>query len=285
MFNFFPNKLILLIGVIGLLIIVYFTDFDISILGLFLDQKFWIYAVVGFCAQMIDGALGMAYGVSSTTFLLSAGVSPAIASASVHIAEIFTSGVSGLMHHKLGNVNKKLFRRLVLPGVIGGIFGAYLSTIIDGKWLTPYIASYLLIMGFVIIFKAFKKKVLNPKPKRLFPLALFGGFADAIGGGGWGPIVNSTLLSSGWTPRYAIGSVNLAEFFVAFFTALSFIVFLGLHNWENLSGMATIIAGLIFGGVFAAPFAALLCKKLKAKTLMIIVGLLIITLSAKTLFF
>ncbi|MEX0595297.1 MAG: sulfite exporter TauE/SafE family protein, partial [Candidatus Paceibacterota bacterium] len=204
--------------------------------------------------------------------------------ASVHIAEIFTSGVSGLDHHRLGNVNKKLFRNLVVPGVIGGILGAWLSSLIDGKLLTPYIAGYLLLMGVVILLKAFKPKNNKPKKRKLFPLALFGGFADAIGGGGWGPIVNSTLLSSGHTPRYAIGSVNLAEFFVAFFTALSFIIFLGLSEWNNLKELSSIIAGLIFGGVFAAPFAAIICKKLKAKTLMIVVGLLIIILSAKTLF-
>ncbi len=290
--NSLKLRIVLLVSVI-LLICLYSADQLLlsqailtkltAFFSFFGEKQFWIYAIVGFGAQTIDGALGMAYGVSSTTFLLAAGVGPAEASASVHIAEIFTAGISGFSHHKLGNVNKKLFRRLVFPGVIGGILGAFLSTTVDGKWLTPFIAGYLLIMGFVIIYKAFKNKFSKQKTKRLFPLALFGGFADAIGGGGWGPIVNSTLLSSGWTPRYAIGSVNLAEFYVAFFTALAFSVFLGLNEWENLRGLTTIIAGLIFGGIFAAPFAGYLCKKLKAKTLLLLVGILIILLSTRTL--
>ena len=258
-------------------------EYSLSLLHVFTEKNFWIYAAVGLGAQMIDGALGMAYGVSSTTFLLSAGVPPSAASASVHIAEIFTSGVSGLSHLKFGNVNKKLFQSLLIPGIIGGVFGAFLSTMLDGEMLKPYISGYLLIMGIVIIRKAFKKVEKKSKTTGVVPLALFGGFVDAIGGGGWGPVVTTTLVSSGRDPRYTIGSVNLAEFFIALCTALSFTIFLGMQEWEGIAQLATIIVGLIFGGMFAAPFAAIICRRVKAKTLMIIVGILIIILSMRTL--
>jgi uncharacterized membrane protein YfcA len=154
---------------------------------------------------------------------------------------------------------------------------------LDGELLKPYISGYLLIMGIVIIRKAFKKVEKKKKTKGVAPLALFGGFVDAIGGGGWGPVVTTTLVGSGRDPRYTIGSVNLAEFFIAMFTALSFAIFMGMQEWEGISQLATIILGLVFGGMFAAPFAAVICRKVKAKTLMVIVGCLIIVLSLRTL--
>jgi uncharacterized protein len=254
-----------------------------SILSVFKSTDFWTYAMVGLGAQMIDGALGMAYGVSSTTFLLSAGVGPAAASASVHIAEMFTSGVSGFSHLKFGNVNKKLFRSLLIPGVIGGVVGAFISTTIDGSVLKPYIAGYLLVMGLIILRKAFTKMDKKNKNVPIVPLALFGGFVDAIGGGGWGPVVTTTLVGSGRDPRYTIGSVNFAEFFIAVGTAMSFAIFMGLQEWNDIANLWKIIAGLVFGGLFAAPFAAYLCRKVSAKTLMMIVGFLIILLSMRTL--
>jgi hypothetical protein len=244
--------------------------------GVFTEQLLF-FMLVGFVAQMIDGALGMAYGVSSTSFLLGLGVPPAMASSSVHVAEVFTSGVSGLSHLKLGNVNKKLFRSLVIPGMVGVILGAYILTSIDGKIIKPFIAAYLMVMGIVIIRKAFKKVDAPKEPKRLAVLAVFGGFMDAVGGGGWGPIVASTLISKGHNPRYTIGSVNLAEFFIALAGAGTFIYLIGVDNWQ-------IVAGLIVGGTFAAPFAAYLCKKFKPKTLMIMVGVLIICLSLRTIY-
>lgn len=246
------------------------------VLSVIQGKEFWTYTLVGFLAQMIDGSLGMAYGISSTTFLLTAGVSPAAASASVHMSEVFTSGVSGLTHLKFGNVNKKLFKILLIPGTIGAVLGAYIITNLDGNLIKPYISAYLLVMGIVVIRKAFKKTKKKAKTKGVGILALFGGFVDAVGGGGWGPVVTTTLIGSGRDPRYTIGSVNLAEFFIAFSGAFTFTVLMGFQNW-------VIIAGLIFGGVFAAPFAAYLCRNFKAKTLMVIVGLLIIFLSARTL--
>ncbi len=237
-----------------------------------------MFAGVGFVAQMIDGALGMAYGVSSTTFLLSLGVSPALASASVHTAEIVTSGISGFSHFKFGNVNKSLFKRLVIPGVIGGAIGAYILSSLDVPWLKPVVAFYLLAMGVIIIIKAFthvQKKEEN-EIKGVVPLAVVGGFFDAIGGGGWGPIVTSTLMARGNHPRETIGTVNLAEFFVCIAEVALFILTLTFGLWEA-------VIGLIIGGAIAAPLAALITSKLPHKPLMIIVGLLIVGLQVRTL--
>lgn len=243
--------------------------------GVFTQQLLY-FALVGFAAQIIDGALGMAYGISSTSFLLGLGVPPALASSSVHIAEVFTSGISGLSHLKMGNVNRKLFQGLVLPGALGAILGAYVLTNIDGNVVKPFIAVYLLIMGVVIIRKAFMRAEPGQQTQRLAPLALFGGFIDAVGGGGWGPVVASTLLGKGHNPRFTIGSVNLAEFFIALAGAGTFVALIGTGNWQ-------IIAGLVLGGAFAAPFAAYLCGKFAPKTLMLMVGVLIIGLSIRTL--
>lgn len=240
-------------------------------------SQFWMFVLVGFLAQVIDGALGMAYGVSSTSFLLSIGVPPAAASAGVHMAEVFTTGVSGISHWQLGNVNRKLFLSLIIPGIIGAVTGAYLlAEVVDGDTIKPYIAAYLLIMGVVIIRKAFKRNNGNNHHGKVAPLALLGGFVDAVGGGGWGPVVNSTLIGRGYDVRYSIGTVNTAEFFVALAGAGMFTFLMGL-------GSLPIIIGLILGGVFAAPFAALLVKRIPAKTLMIVVGLLVIGLSLRTI--
>jgi len=240
------------------------------------DADIITFIIVGFVAQMIDGALGMAYGVSSTTFLLSIGIPPAAASASVHTAEIFTSGVSGLVHLRLGNVDKDLFKRLVIPGVLGGVLGAYVLTAVPGKAIKPFIALYLFVMGLVILLKALKKTKEKVRT-RLFPLGAVGGFLDAIGGGGWGPIVTSTLVANGNHPRFAIGSVNLAEFFVTVAEVAAFLTVIGLTHWQ-------IIVGLIIGGILAAPLAAYACKRLPARTLKFILGALIMILSVRTMY-
>jgi uncharacterized membrane protein YfcA len=230
--------------------------------------------LVGIIAQMIDGAIGMAYGITATTFLLTQGISPAIASSSIHIAEIFTTGASGLSHWRLNNINKKLFLSLVFPGVIGGIFGVIILSNIDGKIIKPWISVYLVIMGFYIIIKAIKKKVFVAKisAKKVGPLAFFGGTLDAIGGGGWGPVVTSSLLSSGHEPKKTIGSVNSAEFFITTTIGFSFVFLMGVNHPE-------IIAGLILGGIISAPFAAKITTKLSSKLLMTLVGFVIILLS------
>ena len=242
------------------------------------STPFWSAVAVGFFAQAVDGALGMAYGVTATTFLLGAGASPAAASASVHIAEIFTTGFSGVSHLKYGNVNKQLFVRLLLPGIIGAVLGTIFITQFDGKALRPYVTAYLLLMGLYILSKAFRTlRARSDEPRHVGKLAAFGGFVDAAGGGGWGPVVTSTLVGSGRDPRTTIGSVNFAEFFITVATAASFSLLAGPGIW-------ILVAGLVVGGLFAAPFAALLCRHLRARTLLIVVGLLITSLSAWNLY-
>jgi hypothetical protein len=239
-----------------------------------------LYILAGFTAQLIDGALGMAYGVTATSFLLSFGVTPAASSASVHTAEVFTSGVSGLMHLKFGNVNTKLFKSLLIPGVIGAILGAYILSSLEqfNYLIKPFVSVYTLALGVIILFKAIKKDKIRQKIRRIFPLALTGGFLDALGGGGWGPIVSSTLIARGRNPRYTIGSVNLAEFFITLAGSITFIVLIGLTHWA-------IIIGLILGGLIAAPIAAWLANKIPAKATMILVGIVVIITSLKRLLF
>ncbi len=250
-----------------------------DLLAVNLSEEFFLYMLGGFIAQMVDGALGMAYGLTSTTFLLSVGISPAAASASVHASEVFTSGASGLMHLKLKNVNRKLFTSLLIPGVIGAIMGAYILSELEAynHIMKPLVAGYTLVLGILIIIKAFKPNRTKLKEKLIPPLAIFGGFMDSVGGGGWGPIVSSTLIAGGHSPRFTIGSVNLAEFFIALASSLTFFTMIGIHHWQ-------IIAGLILGGVIAAPIAANMSKNLPVKSLMILVGILVILVSIRILY-
>ena len=242
------------------------------------SDLFYEAMLVGLLAQLVDGSLGMAYGITSTSFLIGIGATPAAASGAVHVAEIFTTAFSGISHIKFGNVHKDLFKRLVIPGVIGGILGAYILTSIDGKLIEPYITVYLLLMGLFILRKAFISiKHNNKKIKHVRKLALTGGFLDAIGGGGWGPIVTSTLIGQGNSPRHTIGSVNTAEFFVSFATGITFILLGSAGHW-------ILVAGLIIGGLFSAPFAAYLTSKLSTKKLLIAVGFLITAISIYILY-
>jgi len=257
----------------------YFSGYGETIDQFFdsLGTDFVIFIMVGFIAQMIDGALGMAYGVSCSTLLLSFGIPPAASSASIHAAEVFTSGASGLMHLKFKNVNLKLFKTLLLPGIIGAVIGAYiLSSIVEDytNFLRPLIALYTLYLGIVIIRKGIMARKNNSKVKSIPALAAFGGCMDSIGGGGWGPIVSSTLIANGRNARYTIGSVNLTEFFVALASSVTFFAMIGLHHWQ-------IIVGLILGGVVAAPIAAYLSSRLPVKKLMIVVGILISLVSIR----
>jgi uncharacterized membrane protein YfcA len=246
-----------------------------------MDPSILLYVLVGFVAQIIDGALGMAYGVSSNTFLLSLGLPPAAASASVHMAEVVTTGVSGAAHWQLGNIDWKLVKRLLIPGVVGGVAGAYLLTSIDGDVIKPYIAGYLLLMGAYIIYKAFRNDGhINDgtHTARVSVLGLVGGFCDAIGGGGWGPVVTTTLVARGKNPRLTIGSVNFSEFFVTFAESVTFVLTLAFSQYWQ------IILGLLIGGVIAAPLAARVTKSLPLKSLMILVGVLIVILSIRTIY-
>src|SRR5690606_33615859 len=216
------------------------------------DNTFYTFIAIGFCAQLIDGALGMAYGASSTSLLLQFGVLPKIASASVHMAEVFTTGVSGLSHLKFKNIDKKLLIKLVVPGIIGAVVGAYLlSAVLDSGFIKPYVSAYLLILGILILIKGIRNNFkTHKKVRRAGLLALFGGLFDAIGGGGWGPIVTSNILNQGKDPRLTIGTVNTAEFFVTFFATGIFLFYVGVDSWQ-------VVLGLIIGGVLAAPLGAL----------------------------
>ncbi len=241
-----------------------------------MENIIW-FVLVGFVAQLIDGALGMAYGVSSNTFLLSLGVPPVAASASVHLAETFTTGVSGWSHWHLKNVDTTLVKRLLLPGVLGGVLGAYVLTNLDGNFLKPFISAYLLVMGLIILAKAIRYQSQNKPVKHLSILGLVGGFLDAIGGGGWGPVVTTTLIANGSHPRATIGSVNFTEFFVTLAQSITFVISLSFLSYWN------IILGLLLGGMAAAPFAAYAAKKLPTRWMMGLVGIVIIFLSLRTL--
>jgi siroheme synthase-like protein len=242
-----------------------------------LDKNFHWMMLAGFLAQLVDGALGMGYGVTSATILLTAGVSPAAMSGSIHTAEMFASGASGYSHYKFGNVNKKLFKALVIPGVIGAVLGAILlSKYGDAQtpYLRPIIATYTMLLGLRILWNAFKKEQKKKKFKHYGWLAGFGGFLDSFGGGGWGPIVTTTLITKGRSPRFVIGSVSLTEFFVTLASAFTFFTMLGVTHWQ-------VIVALVIGGLLAAPLAAKLAGKLPRKTSLILLGLLVIFWSLK----
>jgi uncharacterized protein len=242
-----------------------------------LDKNFHWMMLAGFLAQLVDGALGMGYGVTSATILLTAGVSPAAMSGSIHTAEMFASGASGYSHYKFGNVNKKLFKALVIPGVIGAVLGAILLSKYGDThtpYLRPIIATYTMLLGLRILWNAFKKEQKKKKFKHYGWLAGFGGFLDSFGGGGWGPIVTTTLITKGRSPRFVIGSVSLTEFFVTLASAFTFFTLLGVTHWQ-------VIVALVVGGLLAAPLAAKLAGRLPRKTSLILLGLLVIFWSLK----
>lgn len=244
------------------------------------DLPIWAFVIVGFVAQMIDGSLGMAYGVSSTTILSSLGVSQRFASAAVHAAQVVTTGVSGFSHWNLGNVHMDLVRKLVVPGMLGGIIGAYWLAQVDTPWLKPLVAIYLAVMGLVVISRAFREFAPRSVRTHLVPLGFVGGFMDAIGGGGWGPVVTSTLMARGNEPRFTVGSVNMTEFFVTTAQSVTFILALGSGEFLRYG---QIILGLLVGGAVAAPLAAFAAKKLPHKPFMLLVGTLIVVLNVRTL--
>lgn len=244
------------------------------------DQKTFLEMLLcGFLAQMVDGSLGMGYGTICTTFLLAIGITPATVSSRVHSARVFSAGVSGYSHHRFGNINKKLFKALVIPGSIGAVLGAYLA--FKGQeyaqWVRLPLSAYTIYLGYYIINKAFVKKKLNGRVKNAGWLASLGGFVDAFAGGGWGALVTSTLISKRKSPRYVIGSVCLAEFFVVFASAVTFFIVLGHIPIAE-------IVGLIIGGLIAAPIAARLVGKLPIKAMYILVGSVIILTSLFTFY-
>lgn len=249
-----------------------------------MEEKFIRYVIIlvfAFIAELIDGSLGMGYGVSLTTFLLSVGFGTAVASAAVHMSEIFTTLAAGISHFKLGNVNKKIFVYLTISGMIGGAIGAYTATKLqDISLITPFVSGILLMLGLLIIIKYTRKKsnvkYLDPKRRKIVPLGFFAAFIDAIGGGGWGPIATPALITMNTHPKKAIGSVNFAEFFVTLAISITFFMILPKIEWNIVIPMA-------IGGVIAAPIAAMITKKLPHRALGIAVGCLIIFLSIRTI--
>ncbi|SNB46542.1 sulfite exporter TauE/SafE family protein [Geobacter sp. DSM 9736] len=243
-----------------------------------MDPTFLKYALIGFVAQLIDGALGMAYGVISTTFLLSAGIAPAAASASVHTAQVITAVSSGFSHLLMGNVDRILLRKLLLFGAMGAVAGSYAITLLPLWHMRFIVSGYLAVMGGVIILKAVRSTPLFTAPidKATRVLGLTGGFLDGAGGGGWGPIVTSTLLNRGHMPRFVIGTVSLAEIFVSLAAVLTFSFTIGIGHWR-------IVLGLISGGVVAAPLAAYFCRRIPPRIVMVLVGIVIIVLCTRTM--
>jgi len=234
----------------------------------------FIIAGVGFLAQLVDGALGMAFGLISTTALLALGIPPAQASAAVHTAEVATTGASGLSHLFHGNIDRRLLVTLSAAGVVGGVIGAYVLSNIDGRAIRPFVSAYLLVMGILILMRAVRLAPVDEDAKVGYaaPLGLVGGFLDAIGGGGWGPMVSSTLIGSGHAPRRVIGSVNAAEFFVTVAVATTFFIELGFAHFKH-------IAALMAGGILAAPFGAYIVRHVSPRLLMILVGVLVVLLA------
>jgi uncharacterized membrane protein YfcA len=249
-------------------------------------QVLIVLIVIGFLAQLVDGALGMAYGATSSTLLLAAGLSPATASASVHLAELGTTASSGIAHWRFGNIDWRTVRRIGIPGAIGAFLGAVVLSSISAEIARPWMAGILLALGVYILcrFTLFG----SPKPKGrryirgryLAPLGLGAGFVDATGGGGWGPVATPTILASGkYEPRKVIGSVDTSEFLVALSASIGFLLALGSQGvaWKY-------VLALLIGGIAAAPLAAWLVRLVTASLLGVSVGGLILVTNTRTLF-
>jgi len=231
-----------------------------------------VFVLIGFAAQLVDGALGMAYGQISSTLLIAKGIPPQLASAGVHTAETFTTAVSAISHIAHRNVDWRLFVRLVIPGMIGGVVGAYVLTL-GADEAKPFVLAYLTALGLYLFYRGVMHRHTERQPKVVSPLGLVGGFLDAAGGGGWGGIVTSNLLVQGSNPRKTIGTVNTAEFFVTVTISATFVATLG---WQAFT-LATV--GLLIGGVFAAPFGAWIAKRVNPDTLLTFVGGLLTLIS------
>lgn len=242
---------------------------------------FYYFLIAGFIFSMIDGAIGMSYGVTSTTFSLYMGIPPASASTAVHLSEIISNAIAGWMHFKLGNVNMKLFKLLVISGSIGAVVGAYLLSTFEhyNMYIKPLVSLYTLSLGLVILSKAFKARKIERggKIKKIVPLGLGGGFMDAVGGGGWGSIVLSSLIAGGRNSRTALGTVKLSRFFIAFLSSITFITMVNGLHWEA-------IVGLIIGSAIASPIAVRVSSKISSKTIMVAVGIIVTLVSLKSLY-
>lgn len=247
-----------------------------------LNPIFYWFLLGGFIFAMIDGAIGMSYGVTSTSFSLAMGIPPASASMAVHLSEILSNGIAGWMHYKMGNVNWKLFRLLIIPGILGAVTGAYLLSSLEhySQYTKPLVSIYTLVLGGVILSKAYKAKgpkVAKNKIKKISLLGLFGGFIDAVGGGGWGSIVLSSLIAGGRNPRFSLGTVKITRFFIASMSSLTFLTMLNGAHWEA-------VGGLVIGSALAAPIAARVSNKISVKTIMVAVGIIVILVSLRSIF-
>lgn len=238
-----------------------------------IDSSIFYFILAGFLAELVDGALGMAYGVISTSILIYIGIPVTRANISVKFSEIFITLVSGFSHFKFGNIDKILFKKLLISGIIGGIVGAYILSSLPGEKIKPFVAIYLIIMGIIILARSFKNFQYKKITSKIKVLGFVGGFFDAIGGGGWGPILTSTLIARGNSPQKTIGTVNSVEFFVTVSQSIVFILSIGFGFWK-------IILGLTIGGVIAAPISAYLCKIISAKYLLVLIGILLIIINS-----
>ncbi len=235
-------------------------------------ETFFWFVLIGLAAQLVDGALGMAYGLVSSSVLLGMGLPPAQVSASIHAAEVFTTGASGASHIALGNVDRRLFLRLAIPGVVGGVIGAYVLTQLPGDLIRPFVYLYLLVLAVLILVRASGRMVPRREVRRVPVLGFFAGLLDASGGGGWGPLATSTLLAGGGQARTVIGSVNAAEFVVTLAVSITFFLSIGIEHLQ-------IVLGLLVGGMIAAPVAALLVRRVREKWVLVAVGLLVLCIS------
>jgi siroheme synthase-like protein len=247
-----------------------------------IDKIFYYFLGAGFVFAMIDGAIGMSYGVTSTAFSLTMGITPAAASMAVHLSEIMSNGIAGWMHYRMGNINWKLFKLLIIPGILGALTGAYLVSSLEHytMYTKPLVSVYTLILGTVILSKALKtanRKAGEKKIKRIALLGLGGGFVDAVGGGGWGSIVLSSLIAGGRHPRFSLGTVKLTRFFIAMIGSLTFLIMLNSAPWSA-------IAGLIIGSALAAPIAARISNRISVKVIMVAVGIIVILVSLKSIY-
>jgi siroheme synthase-like protein len=246
-----------------------------------IPPMFYYFLGAGFLFALIDGAIGMSYGVTTTSFSLTMGIPPAAASMGVHLSEIMSNGIAGWMHYRMGNINWKLFKMLLIPGIIGAVSGAYILSSLEhySQYTKPFVSLYTLILGLVILSKAFKlkRKRVTEKIKRIPLLGLGGGFIDAVGGGGWGSIVLSTLIAGGRSPRFSLGTVKLSRFFIALMSSLTFITMLNGNHWEA-------VAGLVIGSALASPIAAKISNQISTKAIMVSVGVIVILISIKSIF-
>lgn len=245
-----------------------------------INPMFYWFLAGGFVFAMVDGAIGMSYGVTSTAFSLSMGIPPASASMGVHLSEVLSNGIAGWMHYRMGNINWKLFKLLIIPGILGAVAGAYLLSSLEhyGTYIKPFISLYTLILGGVILSKAFNvsRKRVGGKIKKITLLGLFGGFIDAVGGGGWGSIVLSSLIAGGRNARFSLGTVKLTRFFIALMSSLTFITMLKSAHWEA-------VAGLVIGSALAAPIAAKVSNRISVRSIMVAVGIIVIAVSLRSI--